>query len=93
MRAEGRRASDSSHSFLIGTPTCSAHACACCAPRRGFDSSTLNTGAQFTAWGAPGGEGRLQEALLRCQEWFLGALEVDAADLGDEEGQAKAAKH
>ncbi len=62
----------------------------CC---RGFDSATLNTGAQFTAWGAPGGEGKLQEALLRCQEWFLGALQVDSEDLGDDEQQAKAAKH
>ncbi len=62
--------------------------------RRGFDSATLNTGAQFTVWGAPGGEGGLQEALLRCQEWFLGSLKVDEEDFGnEEEEQAKSAKH
>lgn len=51
--------------------------CRPCPIARGFNSATLNTAAQFIAWGAAGQEQQVQELLLRAQDWFLSTLQVE----------------
>lgn len=51
--------------------------CQSCPTTRGFNSATLNTAAQFIAWGAAGQEQQVQELLLRAQDWFLSTLQVE----------------